>query len=118
MGKHLKVNPAPTEQEVGTPDALLRRTALHLQNLLGASERLIAAGEATPAIMRESVAVARALTALAAEVRQQEKHARGLLDSMGPDELLGLLSEYCSTLAPELQQKLIERLSQAQQSIL
>lgn len=88
MGRHTKLEaPADGVDDVGLdPEELLRRTIRHLTKLLGAVERTLEAGEANPALARESASVARAMTSLAAELRAREKHEKSMVEAMTPEE--------------------------------
>jgi hypothetical protein len=62
--------------------------------MLATSEAAVLSGEASPVILRESAGVARALVQLMAELRQQEKHHRTMVDRLTPEERLRLVIEF------------------------
>ena len=103
MGRRTKLQKAPSASTPGPDQAdhLLQRTIAHLELLLGALESTLESGDATPALARESANVARAMTGVAAELRQREKHAQQVVDAMSPAERHALVAAYIRDLTPE-----------------
>lgn len=96
------IDPGTTEGALHeAADGLLRRAMRHLDKLLGAVEGTLASGDCSPALARESAGVARALTGLAGELRQRERHIRDAVRAMPSDERDALILEYLRDLAPE-----------------
>jgi hypothetical protein len=92
MGKHSKLKPTPPKpptapkpparaspDEVEQVDALLSRAAGHLELLLTAAEATMEAGEASPALARESANVAAKLVAISTEQRQRARQKEAAL---------------------------------------
>ena len=73
---------------------LARANLAHLRALMGTVEATLASGELTPALARESAGLSRAITAVMAELRQQEKHHRTMVDRLTPEERLRLVIEF------------------------
>lgn len=67
--------PTPAVSAVPEPAALLERAQGHLDRLLGTVEAGLAQGEVTPALVRESSGVARAIVAVSAEQRARDRAA-------------------------------------------
>lgn len=109
MGKHTRlakprVVAASVDLGVSTgerAEAMLKRTITHLETLLGAVEATLEAGDANPALARESAGVARAMTGLAAEVRQREKHVKDMVAKMSSVEQDELIKTYLRDLPVE-----------------
>lgn len=96
----------------GEVDEMLREELGHLRTLRATVSAALAAGEATPALVRESAGVARALVAVSGEIRQREKHARQQVADMTPEEADALVAEYLRELTKERRAELREFLDE------
>lgn len=105
MGGVRRKMPPPTEAPKQSPDvprvALLARLdgmfgaeLDHLGTLRGAVAKSIAEQGLTPAMIRESTAISRALAAISAEARAREVHEKKMADGMSGDEKLALIVEF------------------------
>jgi hypothetical protein len=94
MSRHTKLAKAAPALAKPSPDALLQRAVDHLVLLLAACEATLLAGEASPALARESAGVARSIATLSSEQRQQEKHLQQLVDRMSPSEADDAMERY------------------------
>lgn len=94
MGKHTRFAPVAKSDgnghdgnnlydEVGNEVAA---TLAYLRRLKKMVDDTAASGDATPAIIREGAAVARAICTLSTEVRQREKHVRLQIERLTPEE--------------------------------
>lgn len=118
MGRHLKLAPPSTARVPDASEQLLDRTKAHLEHLLGAVEATLETGECTPALVRESAAVARAVTSLSAEMRQRERHIKYQLEELGDHDRDALVKAYVASLTPERRVsflRYVDELSQADQ---
>jgi len=74
-GKRTRLPAVPATSDVPVPGTLLERAQAHLDRLLGTVEAGLAQGEVTPALVRESASVARAIATLSAEHRALRRAA-------------------------------------------
>lgn len=89
--------PTPHEEA----DALLRDELEHLRSLRQTVADALASGKATPALVRESAGVARALVSVSTEIRQRDKYARSTVPKMTPEERDELVLSYIRDLPKE-----------------
>ena len=83
MGRHSKMKPPTKRRRKATTTAsvppdiepMLARTLAHLERLFESSEATFEAGDANPALLRETSGVARAIVSISAEIRAREKAA-------------------------------------------
>jgi hypothetical protein len=133
MGEHttFRPPPSPTGNGHATPrkrrrhlspleeaNQLSRDTIGHLRALMSTVEASINAGQVTPALARESSGIARALTALMAELRQQEKHHRQMIDRLTAEERTQLVIAFVREQTAESRvafRRLLDELDQADQ---
>lgn len=106
MSRHTKLAKSTPETGPVDPDALLERAVKHLISLLSACEATLAAGNASPALARESAGVARSMASLSKELRQRELHAKQVVGRMSPDELDEVLRFHIAGLSKERQQSI------------
>lgn len=90
-------------------DTLIARAITHLDVCLTSVEETVKAGDASPAVLRESGTVARGIIGLAAELRQQQRHQARMVAAMSPEEQDRLVVAYISDL-PKQRRAEIRRL--------
>jgi len=98
MGKHtklqkrvVKANAAPSAATPSAPvtiDSMLQGWVVRLERLYSNIEATVESGEATPAILRESAAIARALVSVSAEIRAREKAANLLAEDLSTSDVI------------------------------
>ncbi len=100
------------EPVTGTEIDLLNRQLDHLQALQASAEATLKLGDATPALMRESANVARAVVSLSGEVEKRNKATVAAYGKLTLTEKAEAVTKWLLTLPPEMRLAAIEKLKE------
>jgi hypothetical protein len=84
----------------------------HLLDLRAGIKRALDSGDATPALVRESAGVSRAVATLSAEIRAQEKHERAADKNLSPADFDSLVVAYLEEIPAKRRLAIIEQLGE------